>query len=77
MANKTKADTSDNIVVKHVYASKADETEVIPYFVDFAAGRVKFAPVGRSSEDELATSEFLERFTYVGPVSKIAEKQKA
>ncbi len=65
----------DNIVVGHVYKEDAGEQEVIPYFVDFAAARVNFAQVGRSNEDQMRTSDFLNRFTYVGPVSSQAEKQ--
>lgn len=65
----------DNIVVGHVYKEDNSEVEVIPYFVDFAAARVNFAGVGRSNEDQMRTSDFLNRFKYVGPVSSQAEKQ--
>ncbi len=65
----------DNIVVGHVYKEDSSEAEVIPYFVDFAAARVNFAGVGRSNEDQMRTSDFLNRFKYVGPVSSGAEKQ--
>jgi hypothetical protein len=64
-----------NIVVGHVYKEDSSEQEVIPYFVDFAAARVNFAGVGRSNEDQMRTSDFLNRFKYVGPVSSGAEKQ--
>ena len=78
MANR-KAVDSDNITVGHVYKSKENENsataEVIPYFVDFARGTVKFAPVGRSSEDELSTVDFLKTYEYFGPLSSRAEKQ--
>lgn len=39
--------------------------EVIPFFVDFARARVRFAPVGRASEDEMRTGDFLNRFKKV------------
>lgn len=64
-----------NIVVGHVYKEDNSDSEVIPYFVDVAAARVNFAGVGRSNEDQMRTSDFLNRFTHVGPVSSIAEKQ--
>lgn len=65
----------DNIVVGHVYKEDNGDQEVIPYFVDFASARVNFAGVGRSNEDQMRTSDFLNRFTHVGPVSERAEKQ--
>lgn len=65
----------DNIVVGHVYKEDGSDAEVIPYFVDFGSARVNFAGVGRSNEDQMRTSDFLNRFKYVGPVSSQAEEQ--
>lgn len=69
------AEGQENIVVGHVYKEDNSDAEVIPYFVDIAAARVNFAGVGRSNEELMRTSDFLNRFTYVGPVSSQAEKQ--
>lgn len=65
----------ENIVVGEVYKAKSGEAEVIPYFLDFSAARVNFANVGRSNEENASTSDFLERFEHVGPVSSRAEDQ--
>lgn len=65
----------DNITTGHVYKEDNSSTEVIPYYVDFANATVNFAPVGRATEDRMRTSDFLNRFTYVGPVSSMAEEQ--
>ncbi len=73
MADKSKE--QKNIVIGHVYKANTSEQEVIPYFVDFAGGRVNFSGVGKSNEDQASTSDFLSRFEYVGPVSTRAEKQ--
>ncbi len=67
----------ENIVVGEVYKEKDGEGEVIPYFVDVAAGRVNFAGVGRSNEENMATSKFLSSHEHVGPVSSRAEDQKS
>lgn len=64
-----------NIVVGHVYKESNSDAEVIPYFVDVASARVNFAGVGRSNEEQMRTSDFLNRYDYVGEVSSIAEKQ--
>lgn len=64
-----------NIVVGHVYKEDNSEAEVIPYFIDFAAARVNFSGVGRSNEEQMRTSDFLNRYKYVGPVASIAEEQ--
>lgn len=65
------------IVVGHVYREKnGGGLEVIPFFVDFAAAQVRFAPVGRATEDLMRTSDFLGRFEYLGPVASVAEEQK-
>lgn len=78
MADKEKGlaeEGQKNIVVGHVYKEDNSDQEVIPYFVDVAAARVNFAGVGRSNEEQMRTSDFLNRFTYVGQVSSGAEKQ--
>lgn len=61
----------------HVYKEDSGTKEVIPFFVDFARSTVRFAPVGVASgrEDEMRTSDFLNRFTYVGQHSSLAEPQ--
>lgn len=64
----------DSIVVGHVYKEENGLQEVIPYFVDFAAAKVNFAPVGRSAEDIMRTSDFLNRFKYVGPQPSTSEE---
>lgn len=66
-----------NIIVGHVYKENNSAQEVIPFFVDVASAQVRFAPVGRSTEDTMRTSDFLNRFTYAGPVSERAEDQKS
>lgn len=63
------------IIVGDVYKEDGTDREVIPFFVDFAAARVRIAPVGRASEDIMRTSDFINRFNHVGPVSSLAEKQ--
>ncbi len=80
MADKNrnvKEEGQEEIVVGHVYKEDNGGQEVIPYHVDFSSARVNFAPVGRSSEDQMRTSDFLNRFSYVGEVSSMAEKQVA
>ena len=67
----------NNIVVGHVNKEDSGDAEVIPYFVDVAAARVNLAGVGRSNEDQMRTSDFLNRYKYVGPVASIAEEQKS
>lgn len=64
------------IVQGQVYRAKDGGREVIPFFVDRAAARVRFAPVGRSSEETMRTSEFADAFEHVGPRSSLAEEQK-
>ena len=64
----------DSIIVGHVYKEDNGLEEVIPYFVDFAAAKVNFAPVGRSREDQMRTSDFLNRFKYVGPNPSTSEE---
>lgn len=71
------------IAVGHVYREKnADSNagaaaEVIPYNVDFGSAHVNFSNVGRSNEELMRTSDFLNRFEHVGEVnaSSLAEKQ--
>ena len=46
--------------------------EVVPFFVDYAAARVHFAPVGTSHEDILRMPEFVQRFEKVDR-SRLAE----
>lgn len=48
-----------------VYKEKNGTAEVIPFFVDFARATVRFAPVGRATEDEMRTSDFLNRYELV------------
>lgn len=67
----------DNIVTGHVYKEDNGDLEVVPFFVDLHSAHVRFAPVGRAAEDNMRTSDFLNRFKYVGPVSSMAEKQVA
>lgn len=67
----------DNIVVGDVYKEKNGDLEVIPFFVDIHSAHVKFAPVGRATEDNMRTSDFLNRFEYFGPVSARAQAFKA
>lgn len=68
--------TSTMIVTGQVYKEKDGGREVIPFFVDRAAARVRFAPVGRSTEEEMRTSEFANAFEHVGPRASTAEEQK-
>lgn len=77
MLNRNKAAAEESIIVGHVYKDKDEDIEVIPFFLDLANSRVKFAPVGRSSEEETRMSDFLKRFNYLGEVSSMAEKQSA
>src|SRR6476620_11348829 len=44
-----------------VYREKNGTQEVVPFFVDFARARVRFSPLGRSTEDEMRMGEFLSR----------------
>jgi len=66
------------IVEGDVYRQKGDpNTEVTPYFVDYGSATVQFNTLGRGNEDRMRTSDFLNRFEHVGPVSaNIAEEQK-
>jgi hypothetical protein len=48
-----------------VYKEKNGTLEVVPFFVDFARATVRFAPLGRATEDEMRTSDFLGRFELV------------
>jgi hypothetical protein len=78
MANKPRnlaEEGQEAIRTGHVYKEDNDGMEVIPFHVDLGTAQVRFAPVGRSSEDLMRTSDFLNRFTYVGPQSSLAEKQ--
>lgn len=63
----------DYIEVGSVYREKNGQAEVVPFFVDLHTARVRFAPVGRSTEDEMRTSDFLNRFEYQG-LSSTAER---
>jgi hypothetical protein len=59
-----------------VYREKRGDLEVIPFFVDFATARVRFAPIGRASEDQIRMGEFLSRFEKVDK-SRMAEATPA
>ncbi len=72
-------DDKDKVItVGNVYQEKDGDAEVIPFFVDFGAARVLFAPVGRASEENVSTSDFVKRFKDTGSAdSSLAEKKKA
>lgn len=73
----------NEVKVGHVYKEKGAEgdntvlQEVIPYFVDPHVAQVQFSNVGRSNEERMRTSDFLNRFEHIGEVnaSSVAEKQ--
>lgn len=69
----------ENVVMGHVYRPKNDAggSEVIPFSVEVMRARVRFSPVGRSSEDEMRTSDFLNSFEYVGPTPSTSEEPKS
>lgn len=68
-----KEEGQEMIAVRQVYREKDGDLEVTPFFVDFASARVRFSPLGRAREDEMRTSDFLNRFELVGQ-SRLAEK---
>jgi hypothetical protein len=63
---KNAANEADVLITEGgLYREKNGTQEVVPFFVDFATARVRFSPVGRSSEDEMRMGEFLNRFEEV------------
>ncbi len=75
-AQKLTNDKDEVITVGNVYQEKDGDAEVIPFFVDFGAARVLFAPVGRASEENVSTSDFVKRFKDTGSAdSSLAEKK--
>lgn len=63
----------ENIIVGDVYKEDGTEREVIPYFVDLTGASVNFSDVGRSNEDRMRTSDFLNRFKHQGTSSMSGE----
>lgn len=59
-----------------LYREKNGDLEVVPFFVDLATARVRFSPVGRSTEDTMRMGEFLHRFEKVEK-SRLAEATPA
>lgn len=45
-----------------IYKEKNGDREVVPFYVDFANALVRFAPLGRSSEDQMRSSDFLNTY---------------
>ena len=78
MANRERnvaEEGSEMIRVGHVYKEDNGNAEVIPFHVDFGSSTVLFAPVGSGREDRMRTSDFLNRYSYQGVYSSLAEEQ--
>lgn len=54
------------IIKGRTYKEKNGVRQVIPYFVDYNSAQVNFADVGKSNEDKMRTSDFLNRFELMG-----------
>lgn len=83
MANEPKktrrvdAEGAEAIRVGHVYKEDGGDKEVIPFKVEFARSQVRFAPVASGKEDIMRSSDFLDRFKYMGQYSSRAEGETA
>lgn len=79
MPARRKNVSAENAVIideGQLYREKNGDLEVIPFFVDLATARVRFSPVGRSTEDQMRMGEFLNRFEKVDK-SRMAEATPA
>lgn len=77
MANKeTPKGGPAAVAIGEVYKDEGG-LEVIPFFVDWHTGEVRFAPVGSGREQSLSMDEFFDRFEHQGVYSGRAEKQKS
>lgn len=62
---RLKEEGQEMVEVGGIYKEKNGDLEVSPFFVDLASAQVRFAPLGRATEDQMRSSDFLNRFERV------------
>jgi hypothetical protein len=72
-----KEEGQDSVLVGMVYREKNGKMEVIPFNVDFTTAMVQFAEVGKSREDRMRSSDFLNRFVLQGTPASVSEEDQS